>query len=254
MPCSGEVVIDLADSRAVARRCARLHTRRSGPAERAGSKTTSMNVQTLIAPASTTVIAPAPVSWQTAPPTLVGAHVTLRELEPSDAFMLLPLVAAPEVARFISAPPASVDRFASFIEWSRRERAAGRYIAFGIVPAGHDLPVGLVQLRQLDSAFRGGEWGFALGSSFWGAGFFVEAARLLIDFAFDRLGVHRLEARAAIDNARGQSAMRKLGAVQEGVLRQSLQTADGRYHDQVLWSLLADDWRAASAVPVVRVH
>jgi len=197
---------------------------------------------------------PLPVSWRTQPPRLSAARIALRELVPDDAGALLPLLAAPEVARFISAPPTSVERFAAFIEWSQRERAAGRYIGFGLVPAGGTQPVGLLQLRQLDPAFHAAEWGFAIGSDYWGAGFFLEAARLLVHFAFDTLGVHRLEARAAVDNARGQAAMRKLGAVQEGVLRRSLLTADGRHHDQVLWSLLADDWRAASAVPVVSVH
>lgn len=213
-----------------------------------------MNLRTLIAPISTTVSSPLPVSWRTQPPTLSGERVALRELVPGEAAALLPLLSSPEVARFISVPPASVERFAAFIEWSQRERAAGRYIGFGLVPAGYDVPVGLLQVRQLDPGFHAAEWGFALGSGFWGAGFFVEAARLLIDFAFDTLGVHRLEARAAIDNARGQAAMRKLGAVQEGVLRRSLLTADGRHHDQALWSLLADDWRAVAAAPVERVH
>ena len=55
--------------------------------------------------------------------------------------------------------------------------------------------------------------------------------------------------------SRGQAAMRKLGAVQEGVLRRSLVTVDGIHHDQVLWSLLADDWRASTrADAVAQVH
>ena len=91
--------------------------------------------------------------------------------------------------------------------------------------------------------------------STWGAGLFLDAARLLLEFAFDGLGVHRLEARAALANGRSQAAMRKLGAVQEGVLRQSLTTADGQRLDQVLWSLLDEDWRQLAAQPdVLLVH
>ena len=52
-----------------------------------------------------------------------------------------------------------------------------------------------------------------------------------------------LEARAAVHNARGVGALRKIGAVQEGVLRQSLPQHEG-WVDQALWTILADDWRA----------
>jgi len=194
-----------------------------------------------------------PDSWQARLPVLVGARLMLRELTEADARPLAPVLAAPEVARYISAPPTSPDRLAAFAAWGQRERAAGRYVAFGIVPRGSETPVGLLQLRFLDPHGHAAEWGVVLGASHWGAGLFVEAARLLATFAFDTLQARRLEARVAAGNGRAHAAMRKLGAVQEGVLRRALVTADGSCHDQVLWSLLADDWRACADV-VVRVH
>ena len=60
------------------------------------------------------------------------------------------------------------------------------------------------------------------------------------------LGVHRLEARAALLNGRGNAALLKAGAVPEGVLRKSFQR-DGQYLDQVLYALLREDWLAAQA-------
>jgi ribosomal-protein-serine acetyltransferase len=54
--------------------------------------------------------------------------------------------------------------------------------------------------------------------------------------------VLRLEARAAVANGRGNGALRKLGAVQEGLLRRSF-LKNGQFLDQVLWSILAEDWR-----------
>ena len=184
-----------------------------------------------------------PDTWQAALPVLEGERVCLRELQRTDAAPLLPLISAPEVARFISPPPPSVERLESFIDWSRRQRAAGTYVAFGLVPRGESVPAGLLQVRQLDEEFRTAEWGFALGAPLWGRGLFREAAHLLLDFAFGTLGVHRLEARAAVPNVRAHAAIQKLGAVREGVLRQSLVTGDGSCFDQVLWSLLDEDWR-----------
>jgi len=54
--------------------------------------------------------------------------------------------------------------------------------------------------------------------------------------------VHRLEARAAVMNGRANGALQKIGAVQEGVLRRSF-LKDGQYYDQILWSILREDWR-----------
>jgi RimJ/RimL family protein N-acetyltransferase len=65
----------------------------------------------------------------------------------------------------------------------------------------------------------------------------------VLPFVFEVLGVHRLEARASVTNGRGNGALRKLGAVQEGVLRRAF-LRHGTYHDQVMWSLLRDEWQA----------
>jgi RimJ/RimL family protein N-acetyltransferase len=64
-----------------------------------------------------------------------------------------------------------------------------------------------------------------------------------VRFAFETVGVHRLEARAAVRNGRGNGALRKIGAVQEGLLRKSF-LKDGQYHDQALWTILQEDWKA----------
>jgi RimJ/RimL family protein N-acetyltransferase len=195
------------------------------------------------------------VSWRDAVPVLTGEHCALREVQQDDGPQLLSVLSAPDVARFMSPPPTSAERFAWFIEWSRREREQGRYLAFALVPHAQPSPVGLLQLRQLEPGFRTAEWGVAMASQYWGAGLFLDASRLLLDFAFTAIGVHRLEARAALANGRSQAAMRKLGAVQEGVLRRSLTTSDGQRIDQVLWSVLDDDWRQLTAQPdVLLVH
>ena len=56
------------------------------------------------------------------------------------------------------------------------------------------------------------------------------------------VGVQRLEARSAIENGRGNGALRKIGAVREGVLRRAFRK-DDRLLDAALWTILADEWR-----------
>ena len=108
----------------------------------------------------------------------------------------------------------------------------------------------MFQLRSLEADFRTAEWGFALGSAFWGTGLFLKSAETVIAFAFGDVGVHRLEARAAINNGRGNAALRKIGATPEGVLRRSF-LRDGRYLDQALWTILNDDRRPRTTDPAI---
>jgi RimJ/RimL family protein N-acetyltransferase len=185
--------------------------------------------------------------WRRAVPVLTGRCVSLRELRVSDAPTLFSMLTTREVARFISPPPTTVEGFERFIEWTHRERAAGRYICFAVVPEGMDSAIGIFQLRQLEPTFSTAEWGFAIGAPYWGTGVFMDAGRLVVEFAFESVGVHRLEARAAVVNGRGNGALAKIGAVKEAVLRQSF-LRHGEYLDQALWSIVKDDWRQAKAV------
>jgi RimJ/RimL family protein N-acetyltransferase len=182
--------------------------------------------------------------WREQLPVLSGAHVELRELRRSDAPALFAMLTSEEVARFISPPPTTLEGFENFIAWTHRQRSAGAYACFAVTLKGYDTAIGIFQVRELDPGFATAEWGFAIGSAFWGTGVFKASADLVLEFAFDTLGVHRLEARAAVRNGRGTGALRKTGAVQEGLLRKSF-LRNGEYLDQALYSILSDDWRAA---------
>ena len=206
-----------------------------------------MNVRPDLANTSQLTGRTAVTDWKQTLPVLSAATVRLRELRLSDAAALCQLLTSAEVARFISPPPTTVDGFERFIQWARYEQSEGRYICFAIVPEGFDTAIGIFQIRQLDPRFETAEWGFAIGAPFWGTGLFMEGAKLAVQFAFETVGVHRLEARAAILNGRGNGALAKIGAVKEGVLRKSF-LRNGEYVDQALWSIVREDWRQAKAV------
>jgi RimJ/RimL family protein N-acetyltransferase len=125
-----------------------------------------------------------------------------------------------------------------------------------VTVAGFDTAVGIFQVRALEPGFETAEWGFAIGSDFWGTGVFQDGATMVLDFAFGTIGVQRLEARAAVKNGRGNGALRKLGAVQECRLRKSFHK-NGEYLDQALYAILDTDWHASRSIvaaPSVRVH
>lgn len=198
------------------------------------------------------------VVWRICLPVLTtGDQVVMREVRASDAAPLFAALTAPEVARFISPPPATVQEFEHFIAWNIRQRETGAGACFAVTLKGFDTAIGIFQVRSLDADFRTAEWGFALGSAFWGTGVFRASAELVLQFIFTTLGVHRLEARSMVQNGRGNRAVQKVGGVQEGVLRKAF-FRDGKYHDQVLHSIMADDWQAsrrrAGPVRYARVH
>jgi len=149
-----------------------------------------------------------------------------------------------------------VEGFQRFIEWTHHHRLAGDYACFAVTLRGFDTAIGIIQVRKLEAAFGLAAWGFMLGSAVWGTGVFQESAALVRDFAFDTLGVHRLEARAAVRNGRGNGALRKLGAVLECRLRNSFRK-NGEVLDQALYAILASDRRAeagATRLPSSRFH
>jgi RimJ/RimL family protein N-acetyltransferase len=194
--------------------------------------------------------------WRQGLPALGGKQVVMRELRASDAPSLFALLTTEEVARFISPPPSTVEGFECFIAWAQRQRAAGTYACFAVTVRGFDTAIGIFQVRDLGRGFGSAEWGFAIGSAFWGTGVFEDGAKLVVAFAFETLGVRRLEARAAVLNGRGNAALRKLGAVAECLLRKSLPHR-GDYLDQMLYSILDVDWFGAHtpmATPAIVLH
>jgi ribosomal-protein-alanine N-acetyltransferase len=188
--------------------------------------------------------------WRQSLPVMVGRQVVLRELRASDAASLCALLNTEEVARFISPPPTTVEGFERFIAWTLTQRASGTYASFAVTIQGCDTAIGIFQIREMERGFGTAEWGFAIGSSFWGTGVFQDAAERMLEFAFTTLGVHRLEARAAVMNSRGIGALRKIGAVKEGILRKSLER-NGQFLDQALYAILESDWRGSRSSMIV---
>jgi RimJ/RimL family protein N-acetyltransferase len=166
---------------------------------------------------------------------------------------LCALLTTGEVTRFMAPPPMTVDGFVRFIDWAHQQRAAGTYTCFAVVPDGLDAAVGLFQIRIIGDRPSAAEWGFALGSAHWGTGLFQDSARSLLTFAFDEVGVGRLEARCAVQNGRANGALRKVGALQEAVLR-GAGCRLGQHLDQALWTILRADWREGTAVRSATLH
>jgi RimJ/RimL family protein N-acetyltransferase len=81
----------------------------------------------------------------------------------------------------------------------------------------------------------------------WGTQVNPEAKLLLLSYAFDELGMGRVQLKTDIRNHRSQQAIARLGARYEGVLRRYQRRADGTIRDTVLFSITAEEWPAVRA-------
>jgi RimJ/RimL family protein N-acetyltransferase len=195
-----------------------------------------------------------PVSdWRLELPILSGRAVTLREPTPQDLGALADLLSLGDATRFGREEQATDIEILELVDRVARERATGLAFTYAITLTAARSIAGLMQVRRLDPSFEAAEWECTIAPPLRGSGVFLEAARLVGSFAFGSVGAHRLEARVLLQNGRASGALRKLGAVQEGVLRRSVRHG-GEYFDQVLWSMLKEDWGDHWVSTAPRVH
>jgi len=191
--------------------------------------------------------------WRAALPTLTSRSVILREPGAQDLGALVDLLSIADASRFGVDYPVTDAAVDALIDRAQRDRETGVAFTYVVLVNSGRTVAGAFQVRRLDPVFEAAEWEATLAPSVRGTGVFVEAARLIGSFAFGTIGAHRLEARVLLQNGRANSALRKIGAVQEGILRRSARRGD-EYVDQVLWSVLKDDWADRWVSTEPRVH
>jgi [ribosomal protein S5]-alanine N-acetyltransferase len=98
--------------------------------------------------------------------------------------------------------------------------------------------IGSVSITDLRyGPLQSGELGFGLDHRYQGQGLMTEAVRTLCDYAFDALGLHRIQANHLPENHRSASVLRRTGFTVEGLARE-LVLIDGHWRDHVLTALL----------------
>ena len=178
-----------------------------------------------------------PVNWQDGLPLLVSPNVVLRELRRSDAAALWQLACSPEVARYSWPAPPTVDAFDSFITKAWRDRTEGRYACFAFVPRTQEEPAGIFELRSLQPKFVRAELGILIDPALWRDAACADGMRLICDFGFNTVGVHRVEIRSSVAHAPCNEALERFGVRKEATLRSAF-THGGTFEDQYLWGIV----------------
>lgn len=180
--------------------------------------------------------------WARTPTVARRGTVTVREIRPDDVAALLERFTPEEIQVCIDPPTVTEEAFLRYVAWAQAERALGRAVSFVILTEDQQCPVGLVQVRQFERRAAVAEVGIFLAQRCRGTGVFPTAMRLVLDFTFQTMGVHRLEARTSGTNHAGEGSLRKLGAIREAHLRASFPRGPA-FEDDELWSILSSDWR-----------
>jgi [ribosomal protein S5]-alanine N-acetyltransferase len=183
---------------------------------------------------------------QIPPCTLTCKAVTLREITRTDAPSLAAVLTAPEVSRFVASPPSSTACWQRFIAWAIEKRGTGALYCWVIVPHEQTEAVGLLQLRRLGEDWRSAEYGKILAAEFWGTDLSRQATDAALSFAFETIGVERLQARVFVGNRRAERALAKLGAAPVEVLPSSGNCSHDPAAERV-WVILAAEWRRQRA-------
>ena len=172
-------------------------------------------------------------------------RLLLRRFRTEDIDDIVELVSHPSVAHVGNKIKPDAVEVKKYLDWQHSLQPFELNMCYdlGIELKGENKIIGFVGLIRKNH--KQGEVGWALHIGYRGKGYAAEAARGLISFGFDKLGLHRIFADASSLNVASLKTMERVGMKREGLYRES-EFQDGRWVDIVVYAILADEWRTGN--------
>lgn len=178
-----------------------------------------------------------------AAPSLEGMHVRLDPLSREHVPALAAIGLDPELWRWTVSQVRTAEDMARYVDAALAEQTQGRSVPFATVERSSGRVVGSTRFGSIDLGNRRVEIGWTWIARAWQRTVInTEAKYLMLRHAFEVLDCIRVELKTDVLNERSRAAMRRIGAVEEGVLRSHMITESGRVRDTVYYSILADEW------------
>jgi len=175
--------------------------------------------------------------------TMEGKNVRLEPLESRHKEGLVEAILDGELWKLFVTVVPHVSKIDAFLEDADKEYERGFGIAYAIVDKKRDKVVGSTRFRNTDFGHKKVEIGFTfLASSFQRSYVNTEAKLLLLTYAFEEMAFNRVELITDFLNHTSRNAILRLGAKQEGVLRNHVVMSNGRVRDSVIFSIIANEW------------
>jgi len=186
-------------------------------------------------------------AW-TAMPTLKGDRVTLEPLSRDHVPALQDAVRDGELWTLWYATVPTPEAVAAYVDKALALREAGQAIPFAVRDASGAV-VGSTRFGDIEAAHRRVQIGWTwYAKRVQRTGINTEAKALMLAHAFETLGCGRVEFRTHFMNHASRAAIARLGAKEEGVLRNHMRMPDGSWRDTVVFSVTDAEW------PAVRNH
>lgn len=183
------------------------------------------------------------------PVTLESQHVRLEPLGHHHHADLAEVAFDAELWRFTPTQIHCDDDLTAYIDAALAAQKAGTALPFATINRATGRAIGSTRFGHLDPSNRRAEIGWSwLGRAFQRKAFNTEAKLLLLTHAFEHMQCVRVEFRADRLNLKSCTAILRLGAIEEGTLRQHMVLPNGRWIDWVYYSILHTEW------PHVRTH
>ncbi len=153
---------------------------------------------------------------------LNGERIYLRPLKQKDTFDIYQNIRFKKVLKNLLAVPYPYHfkDAKKFVRGHQRLDKGLSYFVFGIIHKKNDCLIGCTGLHHVDYFHKTAELGYWLGPRFWNHGYMTEAGKLVLNFAFRKLKLHRVSANVFTDNLGSQRVLEKLGFKKEGVSRE----------------------------------
>ena len=181
-------------------------------------------------------------------PTLRGKAVRLEPLQEKHIDALCEIGFDPGITRFMTTAMETREDMARYVGSALAARTAGKAIPFVTIlqaAGAADRVVGTTRFLEIDRGNRRMEIGATwLGKQWQRSRVNTEAKYLMLRHAFEELKSIRIELKTDSLNVRSRAAILRIGALQEGVFRNHVITAQGRIRHSVYFSIVAEDWPA----------
>ena len=175
-------------------------------------------------------------------PDLPTERLLLRKIKVSDASDMFEYSKDPEVTRYLLWDPHdTVEHTRYYIAYLQDRYRDGKYYDWAIVHRESGKMIGTCGFSSISPEHRSGEVGYVLNPAFRGQGYTVEALAAVIDFAFRKMMLNRVEARCVDENASSERVMQKVGMTFEGVARSAM-LVKGKYRDLKVYSIIRDEY------------
>ncbi|AKB04562.1 TPA: GNAT family N-acetyltransferase [Vibrio cholerae] len=170
--------------------------------------------------------------------------IKLRSLEVEDAEYFYRWSGDREVTQFSLSAYAYPQSRSDIAKWLSEINSSSTTISFGIECRESQKLIGYAGISGISSLNRSGEYFILIGDkAFWGKGLGTEVTRLVTNYGFRELGLHRIELTAYCDNVAAIKAYENAGYQHEGIKRES-GYRNGRFMDKVQMSVLSREWPA----------